>query len=155
MNTKIKAIILSIEIQCTLQEAWKAWTSREGITGFLAPDCKIGVNPDEPYEMYFIPGNQAGDRGGEGNKILAVEPYELFSFTWNAPPQFTHVRPQRTSVCLRFDQLEENRTRINLIHTGWGNSTEWQQVYKYFQQAWGEIVLPRLKSYLEGEPVVW
>jgi hypothetical protein len=39
-------------------------------------------------------------------------------------------------------EVADNSTRVLLSHDGWGCSVEWQQVRKYFERAWGEIVLP-------------
>ena len=150
MKEDLKVIYETIQINCSVQKAWDAWTTESGIKGFFARDCKIEISPGGAYEMYFLTDNEPGSKGGEGNVILAVEPMQLLSFTWNAPPQYPHVRPQRTSVCIRFLPIDEEQVEIILEHTGWGFNDEWQQVFEYFQKAWGEMVLPNLKQYLEN-----
>ena len=59
---------------------------QEGVKSFFAPDCKVDLRPDGKYEMYFNPEAPWGERGGEGLRVMSVQPMKMFSFTWNAPP---------------------------------------------------------------------
>jgi hypothetical protein len=86
---------------------------------------------------------------------MAVQPMGMFSFTWNAPPSLPEVRGQRTHVVLRFHQEGEDLTRVSLHHDGWGTGGEWDEAYEYFQRAWNDIVLPRLKYRFERGPIDW
>lgn len=149
-----KLIFIETTIKASLEETWQAWTTEEGVRSFLAPACKIDLHPDGEYEIYFNPDAPAGERGGEGNQVMVVQPIQMFSFSWNAPPSLPEVRDQRTHVVLRFYQEQED-TRVTMRHDGWGTGGQWDEAYKYFERAWGEVVFPRLKYRFERRPVDW
>lgn len=150
-----RAIFLEVEINASLSEAWNAWTTKEGIQSFFSPDCFLEYKVGGAYENYFFPVANIGERGGEGNKILAIQEDKMFSFTWNAPTHLPEVRQQRTHVCIRFAAIEQDKTKISLHHDGWGSGGQWDEAYNYFQIAWGKVVLPRLKFRFDNEPVDW
>ncbi len=150
-----RALSGEILIEARLEEVWDAWTTEAGVKSFFAPDCSIELRPDGFYEIFFDPEAPPGKRGGEGLRVLALQPMKMFSFTWNAPPGLPSVRSQRTHVTLRFFQEGEGRTRVILHHDGWGSGGEWDQAFEYFDHAWNKIVLPRLKYRFHHGPVNW
>lgn len=79
----------------------------------------------------------------------------MLSFTWNAPPHLPNVRPQRTHVVVRFKELDPGHTQVTLTHDGWGAGEEWDQAFDYFTEAWGEVVLPRLRYRFAIGPLDW
>lgn len=154
MNERERAISGEVFINANLTEAWNAWTTEEGIKSFFAPDCKIDIKPGGFYEIYFDPDAPEGERGGEGLRVLAVQPEKMLSFTWNAPPSLPEVRHQHTCVVLRFYAIEDG-TKITLYHCGWGSDGEWDQAFEYFQRAWLAIVLPRLAYRFQRGAIDW
>ncbi len=150
-----RAIRFEIVVNAPVDRVWKAWTTREGIKSFLAPDCDIDVRVLGKYDILFAPAAAAGLRGAEGNLILAMQEGKLLSFTWDAPPHFPNIRKQRTSVVVRFARLNQDQTKLRFTQSGWGEGEEWDKAYDYFIRAWGEVVLPFLKHSLESGPIDW
>jgi uncharacterized protein YndB with AHSA1/START domain len=150
-----KAIKLEIVLNAPVEKVWKAWTTREGIKAFFAPDCDIDLRVLGKYDILFNPGAPVGLRGAENNLILAIQEGKLLSFTWDAPPIFPNIRKQRTSVVIRLTQLDPNKTKLSLTQSGWGDGEEWSKAYDYFLIAWGEVVLPFLKHSLDSGPIDW
>ena len=150
-----RTIFGEVTVPAGLDEVWAAWTTEEGAKSFFAPDCRIELAPDGPYEMYFNLDAPAGERGGEGLRVLAVQPKKMFSFTWNAPPTLPEVRGQRTHVILRFYEDGPELTRVTLRHAGWGEGGQWDEAFEYFESAWNKVVLPRLGYRFENGPVDW
>ncbi|UCC39316.1 MAG: SRPBCC domain-containing protein [Candidatus Aminicenantes bacterium] len=149
-----RSIIREIEIAASIDEAWSAWTTKEGIQSFFAPDCNVDLKVFGTYEIFFSPDAEPGKRGAEGNRILTVEPYKMFSFTWDAPAYMPHVRKQRTSVVLKFKKMAEEKTKVFLCHSGWGDGEEWDRAFDYFSAAW-DIILKRLLISFEKGPIDW
>ena len=150
-----RAIFGEITVPAGLDEVWAAWTTEEGVKSFFAPGCRIVLEPDGPYEIYFNLDAPDGQRGGEGLRVLAVQPKKMFSFTWNAPPTLPEVRGQRTHVILRFYEAGAGSTRVTLRHDGWGEGGQWDEAFEYFESAWKEVVLPRLGQRFEHGPIDW
>lgn len=143
-----------VDVQASVDDAWQAWTTMEGVTTFFAPQASVELAVGGDFEMYFDPKQPKGQRGSEGCKILSFVPGEMLSFTWNAPPHMPLVRQERTWVVLYFQSLEAKKTRISLIHLGWQVGEEWQKALQYFDKAW-ELVLGRLQYRFEKGPLDW
>ncbi len=154
-NADEKSIHIEIDVAGSLEEVWNAWTTKEGIQSFFAPECNVELIIGGAYEMYFDQDAAEGSRGGEGNKILAIQSQNMLSFSWNAPPSLPDVRNQRTHVTLRFRRINEKQTKVILHHDGWGEGGQWDEAFKYFTRAWGNIVLPYLQYRFEKGSIDW
>lgn len=149
-----RSIVKEVVIPAGIDDVWNAWTTKLGLESFFAPECHIELKLYGRYEILFFPDAKPGKRGAENNKILAVEPNKMFSFTWDAPGNLEEVRKQRTSVVLKFKKIGIDKTRIFMCHTGWGDGEEWDKAFDYFSDAW-EVVLKRLTVRFEGGPIDW
>ena len=149
-----RAIEKHVVVRATLDEAWAAWTTREGITSFFAPDALIQARVGGPFQIYIDPGAQAGLKGADDMRVLALQPKKMLSFDWNAPPSLPAARAQRTFVVVRFAPVDDHTTRVTLHHSGWGDGGEWDQAYSYFDRSWG-AVLDNLKKRFEQGPQDW
>lgn len=150
-----RVVKAEIIVNAGIDAVWEAWTTEAGLKTFFAPACKVEPRVYGAFEMYFNPNGAPGERGGEGNLILALQPKNMLSFTWNAPPHLPNVRQQRTSVVVRFKELGKSQTKVTLIESGWGEGEEWDKAFAYFSKAWQNIVLPRLKQRFEIGPLDW
>jgi len=151
----IRVLTTEFEVNAPVEKIWNAWTTREGIKTFFAPDGKVELRVDGAYEMYFNLDAQPGERGGEGMRILGLEPLRRFAFTWNAPPTIPETRGQRTMVILEFEKKDARRTLVRFTHLGWGEGPSWDETYEYFDHAWNEVVLPRFRYAMEVGAVNW
>jgi uncharacterized protein YndB with AHSA1/START domain len=142
-------------IPASIEAVWQAWTTEEGVNSFFAPQCCIDLRVGGAYEMYFDLEVLAGQRGSEGCTILAIDEPNFLSFTWNAPPELPRIRQMHTHVSLFLESMEGNRTRVTLIHDGWGVGQDWERAREYFTRAWGQVVLPRLKNRFIIGPISW
>mgnify|MGYP001044244682 CR=1 FL=1 len=149
-----RAIIGRVSVDTDIQQAWEAWTTKEGVKSFFAPDCRIDLRPGGAYEIYFSPSSPAGLRGGEGGMILAVQPRSMLAFTWTAPPSIPEIRGQFTHVVVRFSTAHEG-TQVSLYHDGWGTGPGWDRTFAYFEATWNKIVLPMLVHRFKFGPVDW
>ena len=150
-----RAIEGEITIPAGLEEVWQAWTTETGVCSFFAPRARIDLRPGGAYELLFDLEEQPGKQGGEGMHFLAIQPKQMLSFTWNAPPELPTVRGQMTHVMIRLVPLGDQSTRVSLIHNGWGSGGEWDLAYDYFVRAWLKLVLPRLKYRFVVGPLDW
>lgn len=149
-----RALDKSVEIKASVDQAWAAWTTREGITSFFAPDARIEPRVGGAFHIHIDPGAAPGFKGADDMRYLALQPPRMLSFDWNAPPSLPEVRQQRTFVVVRFEPLGEQLTRVSLHHTGWGDGGEWDKAYAYFDRAWGNV-LANLKKRFDTGPVDW
>jgi len=109
---------------------------------FFGDDNNIVLTPGGSFEIYFMMDAPEGLRGSEGCKVLSYLPNELFSFSWNAPPQFREVRehPYKTWVVVLLRPIDEQQTEVKLVHLGWPEDMRWDPVYDYFNAAWDTVL---------------
>lgn len=147
-----RTIEREITVPASLEEVWKAWTTREGVTSFFGPDAKLELRPGGSYEIIFDV--NAPEQGCTGCTVIAFEPMKRLSFTWNAPPHLRNVRRQFSRVTLEFAPAGTGSTQVRMVHNDWGVGEEWDQAYAYFQQAW-PAVLGNLQYRFAKGPVQW
>lgn len=149
-----RAIQKQIDINASLDQAWEAWTTREGIISFFAPDAKIEPHVGGAFQVYIDPLAPPGMKGADDMRFMALQPKKMLSFDWNAPPSLPEARQQRTFVVIRFEPVNDKTTRVSLFHTGWGEGGEWDKTYTYFDRAWGNV-LGNLKRRFDSGPLDW
>lgn len=149
-----RALDKQVVVQATPAQAWAAWTTREGITSFFAPDAEIDARVGGAFHIHIDPLAAQGSRGADDMHYMALQEPRMLSFDWNAPPSLPEVRQQRSFVVLRFEPVSATETRVSLHHTGWGDGGEWDKAYQYFDKAWG-VVLGNLKTRFEKGPKDW
>jgi uncharacterized protein YndB with AHSA1/START domain len=154
-NASNRMLSAEFEVNAPIEKVWNAWTTPDGIKTFYAPDCKVDLRVDGAYEIYLLPEAKPGERGGEGLRILGLEPMRRLAFTWSAPPTMPDVRAQRTMVILEFEKKDAGHTLIRFTHLGWGEGAGWDQAYEYFDHAWNEVVLPRFRYAMEVGAINW
>lgn len=136
------ALNIETVVEAPAMVAWSLWTTNEGVQSFF-PGAENGTNirlePDGPYEFFFLPENPAGARGCDGCRILAWQEGKMLSFTWTNRPDHA-VRPFRTHVVLRFDEIEPGKTRVLFEQDGWGEGADWQVAYEYFEDGWTRVL---------------
>lgn len=126
-------------VSLPVAECWRMWTTTEGVGSFLTPHNKIELTVGGPFEVYFRIENPEGQRGSEGCKVLSFLPERMLSFEWNAPPHFAEVRKKRSRVVVMFEEVPSG-TKVELIHLGFGQSEQWDQVHEYFTLAWPQVM---------------
>jgi len=138
----------------TVGEVWELLTTREGLTSFLAPEVRVELSPGGAFEVLFHPFRPAGLQGGEGCRVLGVDPPHHLRHSWNAPTTFSLVRDRHTIVDWYLGAEGAGRTRVELYHYGWESGGQWDEAYRYFEDAWA-VVLERLDHRLRHGPVDW
>ena len=149
-----RMLVKEVVVEASVAAAWSAWTTRDGIQSFFAPEAVIDARPGGIYSIHFDPYAPAGLRGADDMRVLALQENRMISFTWNAPPQFPEARAQRTVVIVRTEPAGEGRTRLTLTHVGWGTGGQWDQAFAYFDKAWDRVLVQYRKRFAEG-PIDW
>lgn len=149
-----RAIDKEIVVPATLDATWTAWTTREGIITFFAPDAVVEPKVGGAFHIHINPLAEPGMKGADDMRFLAIQPKQMISFDWNAPPSLPEARAQRTFVIVRFAAVDDKNTKVTLHHTGWGTGGEWDKTFTYFDRAWGNV-LGNLKKRFETGPQDW
>lgn len=143
-----------VVVAAPVEAVWRAWTTRDGIVSFMAPDAEIEPRVGGAFHIHFNPYGEPGLKGADDMRYMALQPPTMLSFDWNAPPHLAQARQQRTFVVVRLKDLGNARTQVSLTHLGWGEGGEWDLTYTYFERAWG-VVLGNLQQRFETGPKDW
>src|SRR5215212_1942945 len=81
-----RAIDLDVLVPAKVDAVWRAWTTSAGIKTFFAPDARVELAVDGPFEIYINPYAKPGLKGADDMRILAFQEQKMLTFTWNAPP---------------------------------------------------------------------
>lgn len=149
-----RAIDTAVVVNATLDQVWDAWTTRDGIVSFFAPDANIDARVGGAFQIYIDPLGAPGAKGADDMRFLALQPKKMISFDWNAPPHLAEARQQRSFVIVRFEPISATQTRVTLHHTGWGDGGEWDKAYEYFNKAWPGVLANLQKRFDKG-PQDW
>jgi uncharacterized protein YndB with AHSA1/START domain len=149
-----RAIVEKITVKANVDDVWRAWTTTEGIKSFFAPDAKVELRVDGPFEIYINPLAEPGLRGGDDLRVIGFQEKKMLSFTWNAPPSLPEARKQRSVVIVRFVSRGDALTDVTLTHLGWGEGGEWDKAYDYFAKSWPNV-LKNLKKRFDDGPIDW
>jgi uncharacterized protein YndB with AHSA1/START domain len=139
-----------VVVNAPIEEAWKAWSTSEGIKSFFAPDARIEARSGGAFEVYINPYAEPGLKGADDMRIMALQPPTMITFTWNAPPSQPEIRAQRNLVIVRLRPVDSRTTEVTLRHVGWGEGEKWDETYKYFDRAWGNVLANLQKRFTDG-----
>lgn len=147
----LRTIVKDRVIAGPASDAWSDWASSEGLARWLRPaGSHVELRVGGPYEIYFSMDEPEGSRGSEGCVILSYVPYEMLSFTWNAPPHLA-LRTTNTWVTITFTEVDSDATRVRLMHTGFLEGDDWDAYLAYFDVAW-DSVLDRHDAHYRPHP---
>ena len=137
-------------VKAPIADVWKAWTTREGIRSFFAPDANVEPRSNGPFEIIMNPYAEPGMKGADDMRVMAVQEPTMLSFTWNAPPHQPEIRAQRTMVIVRLKAVDAASTEVTIHHLGWGEGEKWDATYNYFDRAWGNVLANLQKRFVSG-----
>jgi len=143
-----KIIYHSISLRCNPQKAFETFTINKHLEKWLTQVANIEPKVGGKYELFWNPKDKEND-STIGCKILALQPNKFLSFEWKGPKQFRHfmneARPL-TNVVVFFIPHPEG-AEVHLLHTGWRDTTEWEEARQWFDKAWA-TALTELQKYV-------
>ena len=121
LQAQERAVSKQVVVAAPVAAVWEAWTTREGIVSFFAPDAEIDARVGGAFHIHFDPFGAPGQKGADEMRFMALQAPTMLSFDWNAPPHLAQARAQRTFVVVRLKALDTASTQVSLTHTGWGD----------------------------------
>ena len=153
-NSGNRMIRKEVTVPTSLDSAWEAWTTTEGVKTFFSSSARVELRVGGPFEIYFNTAAPEGSQGSEDCHVLSFLPMQMLSLEWNAPPQFGELRNKRTQVILLFDRVDAGHVKVTFTQLGWGDGEKWDELYAYFDKAWSYVLGNFSKRFTEG-PLEW
>ena len=142
-----KMLRVEITVPASRSDVWKAFSTSEGLSTWLAPNSVVDLKPGGDWMVHF-PGGSTG-----GGTIVSFVPQKEIVISALAPDKFPTVRAQRTTA--RFE-LEDHGTGtlVRLTQTGWKDGDEWDRAYEYLTAGNAQL-LATLHRRFVGGPIDW
>jgi uncharacterized protein YndB with AHSA1/START domain len=141
-----QALIIELSIPAPLPEVWKAFTTNEGLSAWLAPEVSVDLRNGGDWLVKF-PGSTGG------GTIVSFVPQKELVLSALAPDRFPHVRAARTRAVFTFT-AKGNNTLVRLSQTGWQRGNEWDAAYEYLAAGNGQMLAMLHHRYVAG-PTDW
>ena len=142
-----KILHFKAQLNSTPERAFEMFTANDLVepwlikpfspTGHAEIEARIGGR----YELFWDP-NSREDNSTIGCRITAIEPGKFLGFEWTGASQFKHfmnTADPLTHVLAFFIPMNDGAKRVteaHLVHTGWRNTSEWEEARKWFEESW-------------------
>jgi uncharacterized protein YndB with AHSA1/START domain len=138
-----RTLRIEITVPAARADVWKAFSTSEGLSTWLAPGAVVDLKPGGEWMVHF-PGSSSA-----GGNIVSFIPNKEIVISALAPEQFPAVRAQRTTA--RFE-LEDHGagTLVRLTQTGWKDGAEWDRAYEYLMAGNAQLLATLHKRFVSG-----
>jgi len=134
---------LSVHLRCGACRVFEMFTLNRLVESWLikpySPRGHAEIQPHlgGKYELLCDPEHKDQNSTFEC-KVTAIVPDRLLAFDWKGPVEYKEIMniDPLNHVVVSFFTMGEASTEVHLVHSGWGNSKDWDEARGYFQQAW-------------------
>lgn len=137
-----KIINKSIRLKCNTKKAFEMFIVNRHLAKWLTQSADVEPKNGGKYELFWNLEDKEND-STIGCKILAIESGKLLAFEWKGPKQYKHFMNNAkplTNVIVFFIPSAED-AEVHLLHTGWRDSTEWEEARQWFDKAWTKALM--------------
>jgi len=147
IDTPEKALQFEVVVPASLNDVWRAFTTKEGAEEWLWYDMSVELREGGDWIVNY-PGGKTG-----GGTIVAFEPMRSITMRAMAPEKFPEVRRDRTTAVFRFESTDAG-TKVTLLQTGWKQGKEWDEAYEYLAGGNAQLLNQLLYRFKNG-PIDW
>ncbi len=139
-----------VDIAAPPSAVWQAFTTTDGLRGFVAPVAAIDFRLGGIWEASYAPGAHLGDPGNILNQVISYLPGRMLSIrVTRTPPGFEHPEVARAVwTVIEIEDLGDGRSRVITSMCGWKRGPDWDAVYAFFERG-NAVVSEHLRDYLE------
>lgn len=148
---------LEITVNCSLDRAWELFATAEGMRTWMAPVVEIGFRNGGRWEASYDKTKKIGEPGNIVNEVVCVIRKEMYVLRVREVPDNFPFDPEKTyqgRSVLQFEEVGEDRVKVTLTGTGYGEGEEWDRIYNFGVRANG-YTLEKLYERVENGPVDW
>jgi uncharacterized protein YndB with AHSA1/START domain len=139
-------LVIQVTVPAPLPDVWRAFTTKEGLSTWLAPDVSVDLRAGGDWIVHF-PGSTGG------GTIVSFIPQHQLVICALAPDKFPTVRARRTQAVFDF-QPRGKTTVVRLTQTGWQRGAEWDAAYEYLTEGNAQLLATLHRRFVSG-PIDW
>lgn len=136
------AIHRSVQLPCDRQEAFEHFAVNEKLESWFSHRADVEPTLGGRYELFWNSPPSPPNKGTIGCKVTAIEPNKLLAFQWKGPDMFADFMNDEeslTHVVVAFLPSEYG-TEVHVVHSGWGNTPEWDEAREWFDDSWNNLL---------------
>lgn len=132
-----KALQLSIIVPLNKIETWKLFTTEEGLKKWIAPVVKIDMKVGGSIITNYDKSKSVEDSSSIKLNIINYLQQEMLTLKVNLNNNFplsTKKEDKNLQEVLQFIAVGEDKTKIISTMIGWGQGSDWDKVYSFFER---------------------
>ena len=130
-----RVLQLSIVVPVDVKEAWKLFTTDEGLKKWIAPVAKIDMKTGGSIRTNYDETKTVDDSSSIKLDIINYIEYEMLTLIVNLnnsfPPQ-AKKEDKNLQEILQFVKLHDGKTQIISTMVGFGQGSHWDKTYNFF-----------------------
>jgi uncharacterized protein YndB with AHSA1/START domain len=130
----VSPIVTEGIVEAPLDSVWAAWSTSDGLRGWLAPHAEIDLRLGGLMRTNYDPEGVLGDRRTIENVVLSFEPRRMLSIrVAKAPDEFPFPNAiQEMWSVVYFDEAGPDRTTVRVVSLGFRPEEESQRMRSFF-----------------------
>jgi hypothetical protein len=132
-----KALQQSIIIPMDKKEAWKLFTTEEGLKKWIAPVTAIEMKVGGYIKTNYDKNKSADDSTSIRLGIINYLEYEMMTLKVNLNNSFpaeVKERDNNLQEIIQFIDAGNGKTKLISTMLGWGQGASWDKVYSFFEK---------------------
>jgi len=144
-------IALEGVVDASVAEVWKLFTTKEGLSSWLAPVAEIDLKVGGAMRMNYDREGRIGGLGTITKTILSYDPGRMLSIKEaGVPADFPSKKlMERLWTVIYFEPAGEARTRVKVVGLGYGDDAESKAMRDLFEKGSADT-LEKLKRRVSG-----
>lgn len=142
-------VVDEFEIDASVDDVWKAFTTNEGVQSWVAPLADVDLRIGGKWRANYNEDGKLGDESTIENTILCFDPKRMISLKATGFPegfQFAEAAKETWSI-FYFSELPDQRTKITIVGLGYNDSEQSQKMRAFFKPA-NQYSMSQLKAAL-------
>ena len=148
--TDTSRVVNEFEIEASIDDVWRAFTTTEGLKKWTAPLAEIDFKVGGKWRANYNADGELGDENTIENTILCYDPKRMISMKATKFPagfEFTEAASKTWSV-FYFQRLSDSKTKITIVGLGYDDSEQSKKLREFFKPA-NEFTMGQLKAALK------
>jgi len=135
-----KVIAVDVILNVPIDSAFAYFSKNELLEEWLTAKADVELKVGGKYELFWTPDDPDPTNNSTfGCRVLAVDSPFYFNIEWTGNAEqkgfMNTIRPL-TNVTFIFHEIDANKTKVSLLHTGWREGEKWEAARQFFIHAW-------------------
>lgn len=141
-------------VAAPVERIWAAFTTKEGIEGWMAPHAEIDLRIGGKMRTNYNSQGVIGDSETIENTILSLEPLRMLSIKATKPPESFPFKSSIGSMwsVIYFDSAGPAQTKLRIVGLGYDASPESQQLRTFFERG-NAVTLRKIQEKFAPPPL--